>query len=376
MQETPTDDQGQAAPRPASGEPVAPGTPPPGYGPMAGYPSPSGYPPMPSYPPVPVYPPPPEHYRQPVPPSAPPPAAFPPGYPGAPAYPPAAWPPGQWGASPYPSYAPDGRVDPELMRQTEPGQRRAAGKGAGAAVGLGATLLAALTKLGILAKFALPLFSALASFAVYAALYGWEFGLGIVVLLFVHEMGHVAVIRAKGLPASSPVFIPLMGALIFLRGMPRNVRDEAEIALGGPLAGALAGGVCYVIYTQTGDPIWLVLAFFSFLINLFNLIPFSPLDGGRIVGAVSKWIWPVGLIVVVAAFFYTHSFILLIVGALGVMRMVQQLGRGGALAAYYTVPLGARLTIAALYFGLAAALAVGILAIQPMLVAGALPFGR
>ena len=243
-------------------------------------------------------------------------------------------------------------------------------------MGLGATLIAALTKVAVLAKFALPLLSALASFGVYAALYGWQFGLGIVALLFVHEMGHVAVIRAKGLPASLPIFIPLLGALIFLRGMPHNARDEAEIAIGGPLAGALAGGVCYVLYVQTGDHIWLALAFFSFLINLFNLIPVSPLDGGRIVGAISKWMWPLGLGVLVVAFFYTHSIILLIVGWLGLLQTINRFRGGTALDAYYSVPLAARAWITALYFGLAATLALAILNVQPLLVSGGGFFGR
>jgi Zn-dependent protease len=323
---------------------------------------PPGFGPWPPYAGAPAYPPS----------GSPPPPPPPPGYP-------ASWVPpnlhGDWGASAYPTYAPDGKVDPELLRQTEPG-RRSPGGGSGAAIGLGATVVAALTKLAVLAKFALPLLSALASFGVYAAIYGWQFGLGIVALLFVHEMGHVAVIRAKGLPASLPIFIPLMGALIFLRGMPHNARDEAEIAIGGPLAGALAGGACYVLYAQTGDRIWLAMAFFSFFINLFNLIPVSPLDGGRIVGAISKWIWPLGLVILAVALFYTHSIILLVVGWLGLLQTISRFRGGAALDAYYGVPLTTRVWITALYFGLAAVLALAILNLQPLLVSTGGFFGR
>jgi Zn-dependent protease len=262
-----------------------------------------------------------------------------------------------------------------LLRRTEPGARRSAG-GTTAAVGLGATIIAALSKVGLLIKFALPLMSALASFGIYAALYGWQFGLGIVGLLFVHEMGHFVVIRAKGLPASLPVFVPLLGAYVALRQLPRNALDGAEIAIAGPVTGALGGLACYAIYEQTGARIWLALAFFSFLINLLNLIPVSPLDGGRIVGAISKWIWPIGLGVVVLAFFYTHSILLLIVGWLGLVQMVSQFRAGARLDSYYRVSLAARIWVAVLYFGLTAALAVATFQTQGMLVIGGGLFGQ
>ena len=96
-----------------------------------------------------------------------------------------------------------------------------------------------------------PSLTALASLAAYTALFGWQFGLGILVLLLVHEMGHFVIIRAKGLPASLPIFIPLFGAYVAMRRLPDTVRDQAEIAIAGPLAGALGGVVCLAIYEQT-----------------------------------------------------------------------------------------------------------------------------
>ncbi len=275
--------------------------------------------------------------------------------------------------APYPPFAPDGRVDPTLMRQTEPGQASRSNR-AGAAVGVGATAVAAVSKLAVLAKFAIPVVSALASLGLYAALFGWQFGLGILVLLFIHEMGHAVVIRAKGIPASLPIFIPLLGAAVIMRRMPHNAQDEAEIAIAGPLAGALAGVVCFVLYNQTGFHLWLALAYFSFFLNLLNLIPVSPLDGGRIAGAISKWFWPVGLVVIGVMFYYTHSIILLIVGWLGLWQAIDRFRRAKQLDAYYRMPAASRVWISLLYFGLAAVLALGMLQTQHMLVGGLYPY--
>jgi Zn-dependent protease len=281
-------------------------------------------------------------------------------------------PPGPGGA--YPPFAPGGRVDPALMRQSEPGQSR--GGAATTAVGLGATIIAIVTKLGLAIKFALPLLSALASFWVYAALYGWQFGLGIVALLFVHEMGHVVLLRAKGLPMSAPVFIPLLGAFVAMKRMPVNVRDQAEIAIAGPLAGALGGFACYALYLQSGLHVWLALAFLSYLLNLLNLIPLGPLDGGRIAGAVPRWMWPVGLALMLVAIYYTHSILLILMAWLGFMRMISAFRKSPARAAYYQVPDGDRLAIALLYFGLVVVLAMATYFTQSMLPPGGAIFGQ
>jgi Zn-dependent protease len=347
---------------------------------------------------APAYPPPPEWYAPPATtrplasgasdapapvmppdPSAPWPAAYPPAA-TVPPNPYTTGAPGAVGTPRYPEFAPGGTVDPARMRQTEPGNRGRPAAGAaraGTAVGAGAGLVALLTKAAFLLKFALPLFSAVASFGVYAVIFGWQFGLGIVLLLLVHEMGHVVVIRAKGLPASLPIFVPLLGAAVFMKRLPQRVSDEAEIAIGGPLAGALAGAVCYAAFFATDSRLWLVLAYFSFLINLFNLIPVSPLDGGRVVGAISKWIWPLGLVALGVLFWYTQSLILLIVGWFGLMQTISRFRGGPALDRYYQVPLLTRLWITAVYFGLAAVLALAILQIQPLLATagGSSPFG-
>jgi Zn-dependent protease len=277
---------------------------------------------------------------------------------------------------PYPPYAPNGKVDPRLLRQSEATQGARGGRG-GTAVGVGSAVVAAASKFAILAKFAVPLVTALASVGVYALIFGWQFATGLVALLFVHEMGHVLVIRAKGLPASLPVFIPLLGAAVFMRRMPLNVKDEAEIAIAGPLAGSAGAALCYVLYGQTGHPLWLALAYVGFFLNLFNLVPVSPLDGGRIAGAISRWIWPLGIVALVWLFFVTNSIIILFVGWLGFFQTLARFRQSANGDRYYQVDLGPRITITLLYFGLAIGLALAMVDTQHLLqLTHGLPYGR
>lgn len=293
-------------------------------------------------------------------------------------------PPPGWGApsSPtypmYPTYlAADARgIRPPASDRDEatgPLPRQPAAKGRAKGAAAGTLLLAALSKLALVAKVLAPLLSAIVSLGAYALLFGWQFGLGILALLFVHEMGHFVVIRAKGLPASLPIFIPLVGAYVAMRKMPANVRDEAEIAIAGPLVGALGGVACFVAYQLTGSGLWLGMAYFSFLINLLNLIPVSPLDGGRIVGAISRWFLPVGLVLVLVAFFYTHNILLLILLWLGGTQTLSRFGAAARRAPYYAIPFLARAYVTLLYFGLAGGLALGMVAAQQAL-AGSAPF--
>jgi Zn-dependent protease len=234
-------------------------------------------------------------------------------------------------------------------------------------------VVAIVSKLGILAKLALPLLSALASLGVYAALFGWQFGIGILALLLAHEMGHVIAIRAKGLPASLPIFVPLLGAAIFMHRMPQSAKDEAEIAVAGPLAGAAASVACYAVYTLTSWHLWLALAYFSFFINLLNLLPVSPLDGGRIASAISRWLWPIGLALVIVLFVYTWDILYVVIAWLGLMRTIQVFRRSDASALYYRVPLRTRISFTVLYVVLAGLLAGGML--QSQLALAGNPYG-
>jgi Zn-dependent protease len=313
----------------------------------------------------PAYPPPPEHYQaggwaQPsLHPGVypPPPAWYQPGQAGQPQNPP--YP--QWAtpATQWPGYTPQqpyGPVRPTPSRTTT-----------------GTTVVSWIARLAVLAKVALPLVSVLASFGAYALLFGWQFGLGIIVLLFVHEMGHFVVIRAKGLPASLPVFIPLLGAYVAMRKLPLNVRDEAEIGIAGPVAGTAIGLVCLWLGVQFGWQLMLPLAYFSFFLNLLNLIPVSPLDGARVTSAISKWIWPIGLVGMAIGVWYTWSFLLIVLLVIGFFQMIERF-RVSENTAYYRISPAARAYLTTIYFGLIGLLVYLSYATHLLMGQGASPF--
>ncbi|MHC5212612.1 MAG: site-2 protease family protein [Planctomycetota bacterium] len=192
----------------------------------------------------------------------------------------------------------------------------------------------------------------------YAMLWGWMFAAGLVGLLFVHELGHAGVMSAKGLRTSPIVFLPGLGAFIGMKDQFLDARVEAETGWGGPALGALGTGVCYLVWVATDHPFWLNLAYVGGFINLFNLLPVSPLDGGRIVTAISPWLWLPGLLAAGALGFLMGSPILLLIILFGAMRAVRawKAARRGENQAYFDVPLRDRALITCAYFGLIAGL--------------------
>ena len=122
----------------------------------------------------------------------------------------------------------------------------------------------------------------LLSVVAYASFWGlgWAAAVGFVILLFIHEMGHWVVMRLKGVRASAPIFIPFLGAVIGMRSMPRSVKDEAEIGIAGPIAGTAGALACTGLGDLYGGHLWPLLGTIGLFLNLFNLIPVSPLDGG------------------------------------------------------------------------------------------------
>src|SRR5262249_29351025 len=143
-----------------------------------------------------------------------------------------------------------------------------------------AATAAFLAKFGaVLLKFKF-LFSMVVSAGFYVWLGGWWFGIGLIALLFLHEMGHVLEARRQGLPVSVPVFIPFMGALITMKQMPHNAWREARLAIAGPLLGSAGALALYLAGVAYDSRPLKALAFLGFLINLFNLLPVIPLDGG------------------------------------------------------------------------------------------------
>jgi Zn-dependent protease len=199
------------------------------------------------------------------------------------------------------------------------------------------------------------------------------FATGFVGLIFVHEMGHLIAARYEGIRATVPFFIPFMGAAIFLKDHPRDARSEAIIGIGGPITGTIGALAMYGLAQTigaTGDTtlglLFARLAFYGFFINLFNMIPMSPLDGGRILGAVSKWfnVLGLGLILLGIVTGVLGSPILLLVlvfGAIGVyMRFTRPEHPG-----YYQVGGSARLVIGLSYLLLLAILIGGLVATEP-----------
>jgi Zn-dependent protease len=205
--------------------------------------------------------------------------------------------------------------------------------------------------------------SMLVSVAAYSLIWGWKFAVGFVVLLFVHEMGHVIALRREGVQASAPLFIPFLGALVWAKSLGGNALAEARVGLAGPILGTIGAAACLPVAWLTGADMWTALAFTGFLLNLFNLLPVTPLDGGRAMAALAPWMWFVGLGAVVAlAFAFPNPIILIIavVGAFDVYGRWTRRRRGGEEArAYYKVRGRDRALVGLVYLALIALLVLG-----------------
>jgi Zn-dependent protease len=224
---------------------------------------------------------------------------------------------------------------------------------------LGAGALMLLGKLKFLGVFASvlklkTLATMLLSIAVYATEWGWAFAAGFVVLILIHETGHAVAMQMEGIPASAPVFIPFVGAFIAMRGRPRDAYVEAKVAIGGPLLGSLAAWATLAAGLMTGQRLLIALGHVGILLNLFNLIPVSPLDGGRIAGVFTRPFWIAGYAIGIAATIYTRSGILMLVMLVGLITLWQRLRH--PVPGYHDVPSGRRLAMGLAYLGLAAAL--------------------
>ncbi|HSN68602.1 MAG TPA: site-2 protease family protein, partial [Thermoanaerobaculia bacterium] len=171
------------------------------------------------------------------------------------------------------------------------------------------------------AQFAVTGGSMVLSLAAYAIKMGVPFAIGFITILVVHEVGHALTIRARGLRAGAMVFIPFIGGAVTLRRQPRSAFVDAQIGLGGPIAGTFASGVSLLVYHATSEPLWLALAFGGFLLNLFNLTPVGPLDGGRIAGAITKWMWTLGAVILAVLLFRWRNPLLLPILLLGIWQI-------------------------------------------------------
>jgi Zn-dependent protease len=234
---------------------------------------------------------------------------------------------------------------------------------------IGAALVALLAKLKAILLLApkLKLLTAsgsmLVSIVAYATIWGFPFALGFVVLLLVHEMGHVIALRREGIKASLPMFIPFLGAMISARSLGDNAAAEARVGLAGPVLGTLGAAVCIPIWLATGNDFWRALAFTGMFLNLFNLLPVVPLDGGRAMAAMAPWMWFIGFLgMIVLAFVFPNPIILIIIvfAALETWKR-WKLRRSGSLEqlAYYKIRPRDRWLVAAVYLTLIALLVVG-----------------
>jgi Zn-dependent protease len=160
----------------------------------------------------------------------------------------------------------------------------------------------------------------LVSVGAYALIWGWQFGIGVVLLLLVHEMGHYIQFRLEGVHPRLPVFVPFLGAYVQGEALD-DPAAETRVALAGPILGGLGALALIPIYHATGNDLWRALAFFGFLINLFNLLPVSILDGNTATKSLSRSLWIVMTVGVIALAFLWPSPVLLIFVLVAVLRL-------------------------------------------------------
>jgi Zn-dependent protease len=201
----------------------------------------------------------------------------------------------------------------------------------------------------------------LVSVAAYSLIWGWKFAVGFVLLLFVHEMGHVIQLRREGLEASAPMFIPFLGAVIWAKSLGDNAAAEARVGLAGPVLGSLGAAALIPVADATGNDLFRALAFTGFFLNLFNLLPVLPLDGGRAMAALSPWMWFVGFAGLVAMVFVFPNPILLLIVLFGAMETWRRWKERKSPSAheYYKVSPRDRFLVAAVYLALVVLLGFG-----------------
>jgi Zn-dependent protease len=228
----------------------------------------------------------------------------------------------------------------------------------GALLAKAKALLILLPKLKLLTTFG----SMLVSIGAYALLFGLPFAVGLVLLLLLHEVGHVIQLRREGIKASAPMFIPFLGAVISAKSMGKDAAAEARVGLAGPVLGSLAALVPLGLWLATGSDFWRALAYVGFVLNLFNLLPIVPLDGGRAMAALSPAIWLAGLAGLVALTIFYPSPILLLILVFGGLESWRRWKNRTTPEArsYYAIPTRTRALVGIVYLGLAAALAVGV----------------
>src|ERR1700751_4913092 len=256
--------------------------------------------------------------------------------------------------------------DPSRKEARLRNARRRVGSAAAAVAALVAKFFAAIKGLVLLLpklKVLTTAGTAFVSVAAYSLFFGWTFALGIVVLLFVHEMGHVLQLRREGIKASAPTFIPFLGAFIAAKSLGDNAASEARVGPAGPVLGSVGAAACLVVGEAANSDFFRALAYLGFFLNLFNLLPVVPLDGGRAMAAMAPWMWFVGLGALIALTLLAANPILLLIVLLAVYetwrRWQARKTRSLEQAAYFRVRPRTRLLIGSVYIALIVALVLG-----------------
>ncbi len=195
------------------------------------------------------------------------------------------------------------------------------------------------------------------SIVAYSWIFGWPYAVGFVLLIFCHEMGHYLAAKHRGLNVGAPTFIPFVGAWIELKDQPLNVETEAYVGFAGPIVGSVAALACFVLAREYNSQLLLALAYSGFMLNLFNLIPISPLDGGRITAIISPKVWLLGIPLLAALFFYHPSPMLILIAILAYPQLKVawdhfRHGNPDETSEYYNTPLNTRVNYGVLYLGM------------------------
>ncbi len=201
----------------------------------------------------------------------------------------------------------------------------------------------------------------LLSLVVYAGIWGWRYAAGFIALLFAHEMGHYIAARQRGLNVGAPTFIPFVGAWIALKEQPVDVETEAYVALAGPLVGTGAALAVYLWARSEDSSLLLAVAYSGLFLNLFNLLPISPLDGGRVTSVLSPRIWLLGVPMLLALMLYRPSPMLIIIAILAAPQLMKAWRydpQAPENVAYYGTSLQTKLEYGGTYLALAALLGV------------------
>jgi Zn-dependent protease len=274
--------------------------------------------------------------------------------------------PGSWRTEPAPAPAPPEHDFEPIHPGSGRGDWRQRLKGALGPVAAAVLLIATKGKAILLLLPKLKLFttsaSMLVSIAAYALIWGWSFAVGFVLLLLVHEMGHVIQLRREGVEASAPMFIPFLGAVISAKSLGGDAAAEARVGLAGPILGTLGTLIPLAIWLATGEQFWQALAYVGFFINLLNLLPVLPLDGGRAMAAISPWVWVAGFVALIALTIAFPNPILILVVVFGGLETWSRWKKRNTPEgrAYHAISGRTRALVAAVYLGLAALLAVGV----------------